>query len=137
MAKSIKLKNDFYWDSKSIMHNKKLLSELLEDTNWQDAEILHGEAHSSSFYKCQYRKIGNRVDLCGCIRNVTAETTLLQLPAGFRNSNKRLTFSTSNDKLSSNVIRIYETGKLNLILTTGDLTTGVDVFLNGISFYID
>lgn len=81
MAKSIKLKNDFYWDSKSIMHNKKLLSELLEDTNWQDAEILHGEAHPSSFYKCQYRKIGNLVVLKGAILNVTKTAeSLFQLP---------------------------------------------------------
>lgn len=29
MAKSIKLKNDIYWDSKSIAHNQKLLSDIL------------------------------------------------------------------------------------------------------------
>lgn len=63
------------------MHNKKLLSELLEDTNWQDAEILHGEAHPSSFYKCQYRKIGNLVVLKGAILNVTKTAeSLFQLP---------------------------------------------------------
>ena len=85
MAKSIKLKNDFYWDSKSIIHNKKNLNELLKDSGWVDITLLHGEKQTTnSYYDPKYRKIGDLVILKGAILNVKKTATdLFQLPERF------------------------------------------------------
>lgn len=109
-----------------------------EDTGWKDITLLHGEAHTQALYKCQYRKVGNRVDLCGYIYNVKQlGVDLFTLPSGYYNPNKRCTYSTTNDRSNTNVLRVYEGGAVRLIATTGTIASGVHVTLDGISFYID
>lgn len=39
MSKSIKLKNDNYWDSKGIVHNKTLLSNILKKIQVKSKEV--------------------------------------------------------------------------------------------------
>lgn len=55
MSKSIKLKNDTYWDSTGIVHNKKKLNELIDVTKYQLKITENKEAGEEIEIPCYYK----------------------------------------------------------------------------------
>lgn len=51
MSKSIKLKNNKYWDSSSISHNRKKLSEVINNIKIETIEILNLELYGGDTYQ--------------------------------------------------------------------------------------
>lgn len=82
MSKAIKLKNSNYMDSTGIVHNRKLLSDVLDnlivDTGWIDLELVNSWKNLEGDYPIlQYRKINDQVFIKGVVlsgtRNIIAK----------------------------------------------------------------
>jgi len=82
MAKSIKLKNNIYWDGSCIKQ---------QDTGWITATMNEGFSNGAlgTAGDLMYRRIGNVVYIKGSCKGFTSFTSpCTRLPAGFRPSSR-------------------------------------------------
>ena len=75
MAKSIKLKNNIYWDGSSI-----------KDSGWKQATLTSDFSHNTN-RELKYRKYGKIVTICGTVAFTSVPawaTTITNIPEGYR-----------------------------------------------------
>lgn len=89
------------------------------DSGWLDLPLTTGiTAHSATNFPCRYRKIGNRVYVCGCVVGVTAmDTVVATLPEGFRPS-KSFYNVTATNAGKTDTFNVRNNGEVKLVGTT-------------------
>lgn len=120
-------------ESKLYLNNQNI-EDYIYDTGWQTITPTNGTA-GTGYYVPQYRRVGKLVTMRGYI-TVKNNTAMFNLPEAYRPS-ARLTFAGTNDSLVVNEIRITEAGNVQLLRSTGTLSSGVSCFLDNISYFID
>lgn len=110
-------------------------NEYTYDTGWVTLTPKTGTS-GTGYYVPKYRRIGKLVKMTGDVTSIKSNATIFTLPEDCRPS-MRLTFAGTNDQLHTNEIRITEAGNVSLLRTTGTLTSGVNVFFDNVSFYVD
>lgn len=137
--KNMLFKNS-YSESTTDGYSANYINGLVADTGWIEitqSDLAQGSV-GTGYYVPMYRKIGNIVYLRGQITGITTRTSeIFTLPSGYYNTSSRKSFCTTNDNLEINMVRIQNTGMVTVQRTTGDLTGGVTVYLDGISFTVD
>lgn len=83
MKKAVKLKNDKYLDSKYIVHNKKVLSEILDAEDFTDKVTFNESAVRSH---CYFIKQGNMVFVAyqGEAKSHSSGEVIVNIPEGYR-----------------------------------------------------
>lgn len=120
-------------ESKLYLNNQNI-GDYIYDTGWQTITPTNGTA-GTGYYVPQYRRIGKLVTMRGYI-TVKNNTAMFNLPEAYRPS-ARLTFAGTNDNLVVNEIRITEAGNVQLLRSSGTLSSGVPCFLDNVSYFID
>ena len=109
----------------------------LEDSGWLDLPLQNGTALAGNSPK--YRKIDNRVFLRGCANNLTLNSVIGVLPAGFRPAIGAHIFLAPYTSNSSNFAKlgISTNGEINFSGTNSDITNDSTISLVGISFIVN
>ena len=128
MGKSIKFKNDVYWDYTAIA----------DRTPWTTATLLNNwGSYSSAYNSCAYKKIGNQVFLKGMVKSSTTLTTnnryILQLPVGYRPEKNTYLIGAYNG--NPQLIIVYADGRVFPDCTSSYVAEKF-VTLDGLSFFI-
>lgn len=86
MAKSIKLKNETYIDSSSVVHDRTTLNNILKDTGWRDIIFYSGFSDFADWTTCKARKIGDVIYIKGAVKGFSSinYTQFAKLPNDFR-----------------------------------------------------
>lgn len=95
-----------------------------EDTGWIDLPLEDGIASNDNTnkYKCRYRKIGNRVDIVGCVKGITADNAIIAtLPEGFRPI-YQFRYMTGRNYETNAILQVDPTGKIIFIALTPKTT---------------
>lgn len=89
------------------------------DSGWIDLSLATGiTAHSVANFPCQYRKIGNKVYVRGCVVGVTTmDTVVATLPEGFRPS-KSFYNTTATNAGKTDTFNVRTNGEIKLVGTT-------------------
>lgn len=90
------------------------ISAFTNDSGWQDLTLNNADYVFSEAEKPQYRKIGNKVTLRGCIKG-TATGEIVTLPSGFRPSAPRV--------IATNALTASRCYAVALNITTGGVVT--------------
>lgn len=131
-----------YINADNLNNNFNYLDEkaTISDTGWitiNQTDLTQGEV-ATGYYVPAYRKIGNIVYLKGQITGITSRATeIFKLPNNYFNSNNRYSFCTTNDNTDTNFIRINNAGIVVLQRSTGNFTSGINIYLDGIYFTTD
>lgn len=137
MAKSIKLKDNNYIDSTSIVHNRTKLNEIISSV-WHPLPLTSNwnAFDNNSFNTPSYCIRGNMVCLKGLLKrssNMVGLETIANLPAGFRPP-KRVLLSSLCGAKDIQRIDIHDTGEIK---TASDVQASNMLSLENIFFYID
>ena len=117
MAKSYKLKDSNYIDSTGIMHKKRLLSEILNDSDWIELPLNSGFTSNAlaSSGKLMYRKINGIVYIKGSVKGFTGfNITCGTLPEGYRPTTRIDSYGSYSGTKTANII-ISASGNINLL----------------------
>ncbi len=89
MANTVKYKDDYYFDSTGVMHDRKLLSNVLNnhetdinslkyDTGWVNLTLTSAfkAYNNNSDHNPKYRRIGNMVMVRGCVSPTSSSNSL-------------------------------------------------------------
>lgn len=129
MGKSIKFKDDVYWDYTAIA----------DTTPWITATLLNNWSAYASYYNtCAYKKIGNQVFLKGMVKSSTTLTSatryIFQLPEGYRPPKNTYLIGAYNG--SPQLIIVYADGSVFPDCTSSYIAEKF-VTLDGLSFFIN
>ena len=130
MSKSIGLANDTYWDSTSISHNQKPLSDVLNDTGWIDLTPLEG-----TWTRLQYRQIGDVVHLRGSCSALTYSGSGLKIATGLPGHKGNMSRYFFVPMTGSRISRWYITTSGNLTLEWARNISDASTYTSGSSWY--
>lgn len=137
MAKSIKLKNETYIDSSSVVHNRITLNNILKDTGWVNLP-LENDATNFTWHPLRYRKMNGVVYFMGGIylSNPSWAKLISKFPPGCRPVNE-VDFVCRGAESDDIVIAINNEGNLRFLTTvTRKYSTQIGGIING-SFIAD
>ncbi len=137
MSKSIKLKDNNYIDSTSVVHNRTKLNEIINSV-WKPLPLTSnwGAFDNNTFNAPSYCIRGNMVCLKGLLKrnaNMVRDETITTLPVGFRPP-KRVLISSLCGSQEIQRLDIHNTGEIKTPYTVHESNM---LSLENIFFYID
>lgn len=122
MKDAVKFKNDKYLDSKYIVHNKKVLSEILDAEDFTDKVTFYESAVRSH---CYFIRQGNMVFVAyqGEAKSHSLNEVIVNIPEPYRPAKNQIFATFLINATTSGLLLIESTGDIKINgLATGSTT---------------